>query len=90
MGCGIFRGLVARGVFPPEQVAGVKAIACQLPLEHGLPLSGSPAGISRVSGTLGEECLGFRAALRLGDLSVLAESSAGSHTVRSGGVQVTP
>jgi DDE superfamily endonuclease len=31
--------LDARGVFPPEEVAQVKAIACQLPREHGLPLS---------------------------------------------------
>jgi len=29
----------ARAVFPPEQIAGVKAIACALPKEHGLPLS---------------------------------------------------
>ena len=27
------------GVFPPEEVARVKAIACELPREHGLPLS---------------------------------------------------
>jgi hypothetical protein len=39
MGCATNRGLGARGVFPPEQVAEVKAIACQLPLEHNLPLS---------------------------------------------------
>jgi hypothetical protein len=30
---------VARAVFPPQQVAEVKAIACELPLVHGLPLS---------------------------------------------------
>ena len=35
----IARGRVARGVFPPEEVAQVKAIACGLPREHGLPLS---------------------------------------------------
>jgi hypothetical protein len=29
----------ARVVFPPEQVAEVKAIACELPVVHGLPLS---------------------------------------------------
>jgi hypothetical protein len=29
----------ARAVFPPEQVAEVKAIACELPREHGVPLS---------------------------------------------------
>jgi len=29
----------ARAVFPPEEVAQVKAIACELPKEHGLPLS---------------------------------------------------
>ena len=28
-----------RAVFPPEQIAEVKAIACALPKEHGLPLS---------------------------------------------------
>jgi hypothetical protein len=33
------RGLGVRGVFPPEEVAQVKAIACELPREHGLPLS---------------------------------------------------
>jgi hypothetical protein len=32
-------GRAARGVFPPEGVAQVKAIACELPKEHGLPLS---------------------------------------------------
>jgi hypothetical protein len=35
----IRRGRVARAVFPPEQVAEVKAIACELPATHGLPLS---------------------------------------------------
>ena len=29
---------VARAVFPPEQVAEVKALACELPATHGLPL----------------------------------------------------
>jgi DDE superfamily endonuclease len=28
----------ARAVFPPEQVAGVMALACELPATHGLPL----------------------------------------------------
>lgn len=28
----------ARAVFPPEQIAEVKAIACELPATHGLPL----------------------------------------------------
>jgi hypothetical protein len=28
-----------RAVFPPQQVAEVKAIACELPVTHGLPLS---------------------------------------------------
>src|SRR4029450_7158663 len=37
--CTSERGRVARGVFPPEEVAQVKAIACELPREHGLPLS---------------------------------------------------
>ncbi len=30
---------VARAVFPPQHVAEVKAIACELPATHGLPLS---------------------------------------------------
>ena len=33
------RGRVARGVFPPAQVAEVKALACELPSEKGIPLS---------------------------------------------------
>ena len=37
-GCRTGRGRVDRAVFPPEQVAEVKAIACELPLTHGLPL----------------------------------------------------
>jgi len=37
--CTINRGRVARGVFPPHEVAQVKAIACELPKTHGLPLS---------------------------------------------------
>ena len=39
MGCVISRGRVDRVVFPPEQVAEVKAIACELPATHGRPLS---------------------------------------------------
>ena len=35
----IERGRVARAVFPPQQVAQVKAIACELPREAGIPLS---------------------------------------------------
>ena len=35
----IKRGRVDRAVFPPEQVAEVKAIACELPRTHELPLS---------------------------------------------------
>jgi DDE superfamily endonuclease len=35
----IDRGRDARSVFPPEAVAQVKAMACELPREHGLPLS---------------------------------------------------
>ena len=35
----IDHGRAVRGVFPPEEVARVKAIACELPREHGLPLS---------------------------------------------------
>ena len=33
------RGLVGRGVFPPAQVAEVKALACELPAQTGVPLS---------------------------------------------------
>jgi len=33
------RARVARAVSPPEQVAEVKAIVCELPATHGLPLS---------------------------------------------------
>jgi hypothetical protein len=36
---GIVRARVARAVFPPEQVAEVKAIACELPATCGVPLS---------------------------------------------------
>jgi hypothetical protein len=32
-------GLAARGLFPPAQVAEVKALACELPAERGVPLS---------------------------------------------------
>ena len=35
----IERGRVARAVFPPEEVAQVKAIACELPEAQGVPLS---------------------------------------------------
>jgi hypothetical protein len=35
----IERGRVARAVSPPEEIAQVKATACALPAEHGLPLS---------------------------------------------------
>ena len=35
----INRGRVARGAFPPDEVAQVKAIACELPKTHGLALS---------------------------------------------------
>ena len=38
-GLRITRGRVGRAVFPPEQVAEVKAIACELPKSHVLPLS---------------------------------------------------
>jgi hypothetical protein len=33
------RGRVARAVFPPEEVAQVKAIACELPKDQGVPIS---------------------------------------------------
>ena len=39
MGLWIKRGRVDRVVFPPEQVAELKAIACELPRSHELPLS---------------------------------------------------
>ena len=39
MGSRTSRARVARAVFPPQQVAEVKAIACELPATHGLPLS---------------------------------------------------
>ncbi len=35
----INRGRGARGVFPPQEVAQVKAVACELPKTHGVPLS---------------------------------------------------
>lgn len=33
------RALVVRGLFPPVQIAEVKALACELPAEKGVPLS---------------------------------------------------
>ena len=38
MGSRTSRARVARAVFPPQQVAEVKAIACELPITHGFPL----------------------------------------------------
>jgi hypothetical protein len=35
----IERGRVARAVFPPQEVAQVKAVACELPRDRGVPLS---------------------------------------------------
>ena len=35
----INRGQAGRGVFPPEEVAQVKAIACELPTDQSVPLS---------------------------------------------------
>jgi hypothetical protein len=35
----IERGRVARAVFPPQEVAQVKAVACELPRDQGVPLS---------------------------------------------------
>jgi len=35
----IAHGLADRVVFPPQEVAQVKAVACELPKTHGLPLS---------------------------------------------------
>jgi hypothetical protein len=37
--CGTGRARVARAVFPPEQVAEVVAVACELPAAHDRPLS---------------------------------------------------
>jgi hypothetical protein len=37
-GCRTGRARVARAVFPPEQVAEVVAVACELPARHGRPL----------------------------------------------------
>src|SRR5262249_19749256 len=37
--CVIVHGRGVRGVFPPEEVARVKAIACELPRRQGVPLS---------------------------------------------------
>jgi DDE superfamily endonuclease len=39
MACGMSRGQVVRAVFPPDEVAQVKAIACELPVTHGVPVS---------------------------------------------------
>jgi hypothetical protein len=39
MDSGTDRARVARAVFPPEQVAEVKAIACELPATRGVPVS---------------------------------------------------
>ena len=38
------RGRAARGVSPPAQVAEVKALACELPSENGVPLSRYSSG----------------------------------------------
>ena len=37
--CRTGRGRATRAVFPPEEVAQVRAIACELPKDRGLPLS---------------------------------------------------
>jgi hypothetical protein len=39
MACEMSRGWDARGVLPPEEVAQIKAIACELPAMHGVPVS---------------------------------------------------
>lgn len=50
----IVPGPGGRGAFPPEAVAEVKAIACQLPSERGVPLSRfSSAEIAREAITRG-------------------------------------
>jgi hypothetical protein len=44
------RGRAGRGVFPPAQVAEVKALACELPAQSGVPLSRwSAAEIARAA-----------------------------------------
>src|SRR3954471_24080564 len=48
------RGRVGRGVFPPAQVAEVKALACELPAERGVALSRwSSAELAREAVTRG-------------------------------------
>ena len=43
-------GRVGRGVFPPAQVAEVKALACELPAQSGVPLARwSAAEIARAA-----------------------------------------
>ena len=56
MGLRIKRGRVDRVVFPPEQVAEVKAIACELPRTHELPLSRfSQASLLSERGSAGKD-----------------------------------
>ena len=51
------RGRVARGRFPPAQVAEIKALACELPAESGRPLSrGSAAEIAHEAVERGIVC----------------------------------
>jgi len=51
------RGRVARGRFPPAQVAEIKAPACELPAESGRPLSrGSAAEIAHEAVERGIVC----------------------------------
>jgi hypothetical protein len=48
------RGPVGRGVFPPAQIAEVKALACELPAKSGVPLSRwSAAEIARQASARG-------------------------------------
>ena len=48
MACAISRGTAGPAAFPPKVVVGVKALACELPAELGLPLSRlSSADIAR-------------------------------------------
>lgn len=48
------RGPVVRGLFPPLQIAEVKALACELPAEKGVPLSRwSSAELAREAVTRG-------------------------------------
>jgi len=62
----IERGRVARAVFPPQEVAQVKAIACELPRERGVPLSRFSRPPREVTPVAGHVAGRFRVAGREG------------------------